>query len=174
MLLAGATPSRRAEDRALLKAHVINDFFYAIAPTPYSNLTPVDGGQTASYTYDALNHRVQTVAGGATTEHVFNAAGQRVSEWNGATDAQLKGHYYWGAKPVAYYTTAAGRAGLDAFRLRDHCAFNIQFDAIEACVRALRDDSSAVFCPTQGSTIDAEPANLSNERSRTDSLTGNG
>jgi len=41
--------------------------------------------------------------GSTTTEYVFNASGQRVSEWNGTTRAQLKGKYYWGGKPVAYY-----------------------------------------------------------------------
>src|SRR5208337_2783903 len=45
--------------------------------------------------------------GGAITEYVFNAAGQRVSEWNGATHAQLKGKYYWGGKPVAYYANGS-------------------------------------------------------------------
>jgi RHS repeat-associated protein len=55
---------------------------------------------------------VKTVVGSATTEYVFNAGGQRVSEWNGTTRAQLKGKYYWGGRPVAYYTTAAsGSAG---------------------------------------------------------------
>jgi hypothetical protein len=32
------------------------------------------------------------------------ASGQRVSEWNASTHAQLKGHYYWGSKPVGFYT----------------------------------------------------------------------
>jgi RHS repeat-associated protein len=50
------------------------------------------------------------VANGATTEFVFNATGQRVSEWNGSTHAQLKGKYYWGSKPVAYYTAGTGAA----------------------------------------------------------------
>ena len=70
------------------------------------NITQVDGGSTATYVYDALNHRVRTVNSSGTTEFVFNLNGQRVSEWNASTHAQLKGHYYWGAKPVAYYTTA--------------------------------------------------------------------
>jgi len=34
------------------------------------------------------------------------ASGQRVSEWNASTHAQLKGHYYWGGKPVAFYTAS--------------------------------------------------------------------
>ena len=45
--------------------------------------------------------------GGTITEYVFSAAGQRVSEWNGTTRAQLKGKYYWGGKPVAYYAGGA-------------------------------------------------------------------
>jgi RHS repeat-associated protein len=63
-----------------------------------------EGGATlATYLYDALGHRVQTVVGSANTEFVFNPAGQRVSTWNGATGAQIQGQYYWGAKPVAFY-----------------------------------------------------------------------
>jgi RHS repeat-associated protein len=67
----------------------------------------VDSGQTATYTYDALNRRVRSAANGTTTEYVFNAGGQRVSEWNATTRAQLKGKYYWGSKPVAYYSGGA-------------------------------------------------------------------
>lgn len=50
---------------------------------------------------------MRTTVGSAVTEFVFNAGGQRASEWNASTHAQLKGHYYWGSKPVAYYTTAS-------------------------------------------------------------------
>jgi len=76
------------------------------------NITAVSVGTSATYIYNASNQRVRTVANGATTEFVFNARGQRVSEWNGTTRAQLKGKYYWGGRPVAYYTTAAsGSAG---------------------------------------------------------------
>jgi RHS repeat-associated protein len=46
---------------------------------------------------------VRSVTGAGTTEFVFNAGGQRVSEWDGTTRAQLKGKYYWGSQPVAWY-----------------------------------------------------------------------
>ena len=72
------------------------------------NVTAVTGNAAATYVYNALNQRVRTVVGTATTEFVFNASGQRVSEWNGSTRLPLKGKYYWGGKPVAYYTTASG------------------------------------------------------------------
>jgi RHS repeat-associated protein len=68
------------------------------------NITAVDGGQTAQYVYDALNHRVRTVVGGNATEFLYNAAGQRASIWDGSTHAQKQGQYYWGGKPVAYYS----------------------------------------------------------------------
>jgi len=61
----------------------------------------------ATYVYNALNQRVQAVVGSMATDYVFNAAGQRVSEWNGTTFAQLKGKYYWGGRPVAYYANGA-------------------------------------------------------------------
>ena len=56
---------------------------------------------------------MQTVVGSATTGYLFNAGGQRVSEWswNGTTYAQLKGKYYMGGTPVGYYTTDASSAG---------------------------------------------------------------
>ena len=71
----------------------------------------MDGGATATYSYDALNHRVETTLGNSATPTVFlyNLAGKRVSEWqyNGLSGLGfLKGHYYFGNRPVAYYTVA--------------------------------------------------------------------
>jgi RHS repeat-associated protein len=83
--------------------NMTNDGFHSYTYDAEGHITAVDGGQTASYVYNALNQRVQVTAGGTITNYVFNAAGQRVSEWNGATNAQIEGKYYWGAKPVAYY-----------------------------------------------------------------------
>jgi len=71
------------------------------------NITSVDAGTTAQYVYNALNQRVRTVVGTAATEFVFNAAGQRVSVWDGSTHTQLRGQYYWGSQPVAYYAGSA-------------------------------------------------------------------
>jgi RHS repeat-associated protein len=82
-----------------------NDTLHGYTYDAEGNITKVDNGSTATYTYNALNQRVKTVANGATTEFVFNANGQRVSEWNASTHGELKGHYYWGSKPVAYYDT---------------------------------------------------------------------
>ncbi len=79
------------------------------------NITAVSGNASATYVYNALNQRVRTTVGSGTpTEFVFNANGQRVSEWNASTHAQLKGKYYWGGTPVAFYTTTASSAGAAA------------------------------------------------------------
>ena len=78
------------------------------------NITAVDGGATASYVYDALNHRVRTTAGSTTTDYVFNANGQRVSIWDGSTHARIQTQYYWGSKPVAF-----NKAGATHFQHQD-------------------------------------------------------
>ncbi|MGA3335480.1 MAG: RHS repeat-associated core domain-containing protein, partial [Terracidiphilus sp.] len=88
--------------------NMTNDTTHTYTYDAEGNIVAVDGGSTAAYVYNALNQRVRTVVGGTATEYVFNAAGQRVSEWNGTTRAQLKGKYYWGGTPVAFYTTASG------------------------------------------------------------------
>ena len=96
-----------------------NDGTYNYTYDAEGNITAVNNGSTASYLYDALNHRVRTTVGSTVTEYVFNASEQRISEWNASTHSQLKGHYYWGSKPVAYYTTAAGGGAAAHFEHQD-------------------------------------------------------
>jgi RHS repeat-associated protein len=80
-----------------------NDGNHSYVYDAEGNITAIDGGSTAVYVYDALNHRIRTVVASTSTEFVFNANGQRVSVWNGSTRAQIRGQYYWGSKPVAFY-----------------------------------------------------------------------
>jgi RHS repeat-associated protein len=91
--------------------NLTNDGSYAYTYDAEGNIVAVKttGGATvAQYVYNALNQRVKTaVTGEATTEFVFNAGGQRVSEWDGTTRAPLKGKYYWGGSPVAFYSNAS-------------------------------------------------------------------
>jgi RHS repeat-associated protein len=79
------------------------DSFHAYTYDAEGNVAQVDGGATARYVYDALNHRVQSVTSSGTIQFVFNANGQRVSVWNGSTQTELRGQYYWGSQPVAFY-----------------------------------------------------------------------
>jgi RHS repeat-associated protein len=87
--------------------NMTQDGFHSYTHDAEGNITAVDAGGTATYVYNALNQRVRAVVGGTITEYVFNAAGERASEWNGTTLAQLKGKYYLGTTPVAYYSGGA-------------------------------------------------------------------
>lgn len=71
------------------------------------NVIAVDGGNTATYVYNALNQRVQiAVTGSDSFEYVYNLNGQRVSIWDGKTGEQIEGQYYWETMPLAFYTAA--------------------------------------------------------------------
>jgi len=69
------------------------------------NLLQVDGGSTATYAYDAFNHREQSVVGGTNTQFVIGLNGQRQSSWNGSssTPTLLSAITYWNGRPVSYY-----------------------------------------------------------------------
>lgn len=87
--------------------NLTNDGTHTYTYDAEGNITAVDGGSTATYVYDALNHRIRTVANGATTEFVFNQNGQRASVWNGSTKNVLRDQYYWGSQPVAFAAAGA-------------------------------------------------------------------
>lgn len=72
------------------------------------NVLQVDNGSTASYTYDALNHRVQAVTSGITTQYAFGLNGERVSSWDGANciPTLLSSITYWNGKPISFYNGA--------------------------------------------------------------------
>jgi RHS repeat-associated protein len=64
----------------------------------------VDGGNTASYTYDALNRRVRVANASGTDDYTFDAMGRRVTEWQESTNSGIEASEYWGASSerIAY------------------------------------------------------------------------
>jgi RHS repeat-associated protein len=66
------------------------------------NVTAVDSGSTATYVYDALNHRVRTVTSAGTYEYDFDAQGRRISKWQTSNNSGIEGRIYWGATQVAF------------------------------------------------------------------------
>jgi RHS repeat-associated protein len=84
--------------------NLINDGSHSYQYDAEGNLTGVDGGQTASYIYDALNRRTQTTEGGNIVEYFYDLNGRRISTWNGTTNAQIEGQSYWGSMPVEFYS----------------------------------------------------------------------
>lgn len=85
-------------------------FFARFLREGWETRMPAEGMLTTAqmvFIYNALNQRVRKAVGSAVTEYVFNVAGQRVSEWDGSTHTLLKGKYYWGAVPLAFYSGSA-------------------------------------------------------------------
>ena len=66
------------------------------------NMTAVDNGSTATYIFDASNHRVQAVTSAGTYEYVFDAQGRRISKWQTSNNAGVEGRIYWDRKQIAF------------------------------------------------------------------------
>jgi RHS repeat-associated protein len=86
--------------------NILYDGMHTYTYDAEGNITQVDPGSTptATYYYNALNQRVRADQGSTSREYVYNLSGQRTSIWDGNTRAQLQGQYYWGSRPIAFYS----------------------------------------------------------------------
>jgi len=66
-----------------------------------NRITKVDGGTTATYSYDAFGHRVEKTVGGAATDYYYNLAGQVIAEQIPA--GWSVGYDYFNGASVAKY-----------------------------------------------------------------------
>lgn len=69
------------------------------------NLLEVDGGNTASYVYDALNQRVAVSVPSSATpklEFTYDFAGRRITTWDANANFGIQGQVWWGSTPIAY------------------------------------------------------------------------
>lgn len=66
-----------------------------------NHLVSVNSGATASYTYDAQSRRVRKVAGGVTTEYLYDLANNVVAEQQGSS--WTVGYVYLGGQLLAQY-----------------------------------------------------------------------
>ena len=66
------------------------------------NVLAVDGGQTASYVYDAGNHRVTIQNPSGTFEFLYDAMGRRTSTWNAANNFGIEGRIYMDGRQLAF------------------------------------------------------------------------
>jgi RHS repeat-associated protein len=73
-----------------------------------NNVISVDNGATATYFYDALNHRVKVIANGVTERYGFDIAGRRSTNWQDNSTNLDQAQYYAGSQPVAYWSSSDG------------------------------------------------------------------
>ena len=67
------------------------------------NLTQIDGGSTAAFTYDAENERVRRdIPGNLSNEYIFNAFGKHASVWDAT--------HGWASRVASVLGIDAGRA----------------------------------------------------------------
>ena len=62
----------------------------------------VDAGSTATYVYDALNHRVRTQDGSSTNEYLYDPSGRRISTWVASNNYGNEGRIYWGTQQLGF------------------------------------------------------------------------
>jgi hypothetical protein len=85
--------------------NMIKDASHSYSYDQNGNLLTVDGGQTASYIYDALNQRVQVKvpsASPAVLEYTYDYRGRRVTTWDANANFGIRGQVWWGNTPIAY------------------------------------------------------------------------
>ncbi len=80
----------------------------------------VDGGNTATYVYDALNHRVSVQTSSGTNEFTFDPFNRRISTWAAANNFGIEGRIYWDGMQIAY----RGFSGQTYFQHKDYLGTN--------------------------------------------------
>ncbi|AXC14049.1 cell wall-associated protein precursor [Acidisarcina polymorpha] len=82
--------------------NMTKDGYHSYTYDAEGNIVSVDGGSTASYTYDALNRRVSVATPAGTSEYSYDYAGRRISTWNAATNNGTDGRMYWDGQQIAF------------------------------------------------------------------------
>ena len=83
--------------------NLLKDGIHTYSYDADGNMISVDSGNTAAYTFDALNHRVRVQSQSrGTTEFAFDAIGKRVSTWNAPAGTLNEANVYWDGRPVAF------------------------------------------------------------------------
>ena len=81
--------------------NMMSDGFHLYTRDAEGNVTQVDGGSTATYTYDSLNQRIRADRGTMGYEFVLNLNGQRTAYYDvsGGSSWLGQGQVYWGSVP---------------------------------------------------------------------------
>jgi YD repeat-containing protein len=68
------------------------------------NVLNVDGGNTATYVYDAMNRRAGVASAAGDNEFIYDYAGRKISTWPVATSGPTatEGRIYWDGQQIAF------------------------------------------------------------------------
>lgn len=88
--------------------NLLNDGYHSYSYDAEGNLLQVDGGATATYVYDAQNHRVSIKTSTGTFESIFDFAGRPISVWASGSLTPVSGRIYAGTHQVAYRPASGG------------------------------------------------------------------
>jgi RHS repeat-associated protein len=86
--------------------NVWSDGIYIYAYDAEGNITGVSGSAAASYVYNAINQRVETVTSSGTEQFNFHPNGQRAATLDG-TGAVVSEQAYLGSQPLAFLTAGS-------------------------------------------------------------------
>ena len=70
------------------------------------NMTGVSGTASATYVYDGINHRVETITGSGTQQFLLHLSGQRVATLDGSGNV-VSEQTYLGLQPLAFLKTGS-------------------------------------------------------------------
>jgi RHS repeat-associated protein len=89
--------------------NMLSDGIHTYTFDAEGNVIAADGGNTSTYTYDALNHRVRIQSPYGTADFTFDAFGRRLGGWVESTNAAIGGNECWGssAMRIAYRSSNA-------------------------------------------------------------------
>lgn len=79
-----------------------NDSVHSYTFDAENNVISVDGGSTATYTYNALNQRMGVSNAQGAHEFTYDFAGRRMGTWTPGTNSGTQGQIWWGGSPIAY------------------------------------------------------------------------
>jgi RHS repeat-associated protein len=82
--------------------NVTNDGVHSYTYDAENRLISVDGGATASYIYDADDHRVRKTTAGVSVDYLYDLGGNQITELS-STGSWNRGELYAGGKHVATY-----------------------------------------------------------------------
>lgn len=86
--------------------NVLNDTVHTYTYDAENRITQVDGGNTATYLYDANSLRVGKTVGSTTTSFIYDLAGRIVADYQTPPGGWWAGYVYAGNRLLAEYTNS--------------------------------------------------------------------